>query len=129
MSGQVATGQFQVTMSPGGGVDPAIGSMTLSKSYEGDLIATSVGQMLAMRSPVEGSAGYVAIERITGTLHGHTGSFALQHDGIMDRGKPSLSVVVIPDSGTDALKGLRGRLDIEIRDGAHFYRLEYSQTE
>ena len=126
MADTVATGRFTVAMRPEGGVDPAIGLMKLEKAYEGDLIASSVGQMLAVRSAVEGSAGYVAIERVTGTLHGRSGSFALQHDGIMDRGAPSLSVVVIPDSGTDALTGLTGRLEIEIRDGAHFYSFAYT---
>ena len=103
MTEAIATGRFTVTMKPDGGVDPAIGSMALAKSYEGDLIATSVGQMLAVRGAAEGSAGYVAIERITGSLHGRAGSVALQHDGIMDRGAPTLSVVVIPDTGTEEL--------------------------
>jgi hypothetical protein len=122
----VATGRFSVTMTPEGGVDPAIGSMKLDKSYAGDLVAAGAGQMLAVRSPVEGSAGYVAIERITGSLHGRSGSFTLQHHGLMDRGAPALSVVVIPDSGTDGLSGLTGRLEIDLRDGAHFYSFAYT---
>ena len=125
----VASGTFVVKISPGGGVDPTIGSMALDKSYSGDLEASGIGQMLAFRTAVEGSAGYVAIERVTGTLNGRSGSFVLQHGGIMDRGKPSLTVQIVPDSGTDALKDLRGTLEIEIADGQHRYRLCYTLQE
>ena len=109
--------------------DPGIGRMTIDKVFAGDLEATSKGQMLSAMGSVQGSAGYVAIERVTGTLHGRRGSFVLQHTGLMDRGKPSLSVIIVPDSGTDQLAGLSGRLDIVIEGGKHSYVLEYILPE
>lgn len=126
MTASVARGRFSVTMAPAEGVDPRIGSLSLDKSYEGDLVANSVGHMLAIRSAVEGSAGYVAMEQVTGALHGQQGGFALQHIGLMDRGEPSLTVVIVPDSGTGALEGIKGQLEIEIADGVHSYRLDYT---
>ena len=129
MSETVASGTFVVKMTPAGGVDPAIGSMALDKSYSGDLEASGVGQMLAVRGAVEGSAGYVAMERVTGSLNGRSGSFALQHEGIMDRGTPSLTIQIVPDSGTDTLTGLRGTLEIEVTGGQHHYRLRYTLPE
>ncbi|WP_077038133.1 DUF3224 domain-containing protein [Pelomonas sp. KK5] len=121
------TGEFEVRMSPqppeaGGGP----GRMLLDKRYHGPLDATSVGQMLAVRTAVEGSAGYVAIETVTGTLEGRAGSFSLQHSGTMDRGRPSLVVTVIPDSGSDALHGLTASMAIRIeKGGKHFYDFDY----
>ena len=82
--------------------------------------------MLSAMSPVQGSAGYVALERVTGTLTGLAGSFVLQHGGLMDRGQASLSVVIVPDSGTDQLTGISGRLDIVIEGKKHSYVLEYT---
>lgn len=96
------------------------------KVFHGPLEATSVVHMLAVGTDTEGSAAYVAVERIVGTLDGCAGSFCMQHSGSMDRGTPSLSIAVIPDSATDALTGLRGTLTIEIVDGKHFYVFEYS---
>jgi hypothetical protein len=121
-----AKGAFTVDMKPQNDADGAsIGRMLLDKHYTGDLVATARGQMLAAMTAVQGSAGYVAIERVTGRLAGRDGSFVLQHSGSMDRGVPSLSITVVPDSGTDGLAGLRGTLKIDIQDGAHFYELAY----
>ena len=83
------------------------------------------GQMLATRTGTPGSAGYVALDRFEGTLDGRVGGFSLQHSGTMDRGAPTLSIHVIPDSGTGELAGLRGTLAIRIEDGAHFYDFDY----
>jgi hypothetical protein len=125
-----ASGTFEVKMTPQAPEanvgDPTVGRMALDKQFHGDLEGTSKGQMLAVRSDVDGSAGYVAIERVTGTLKGRTGTFALQHSGIMNRGAPSLSITVIPDSGTGQLAGLAGTMTINIADGKHSYAFEYT---
>ena len=127
---EYARGPFDVQLAP----QPAdahadgvtLGRMTIDKQFSGDLVASSVGQMLTGMSAVKGSAGYVAIERVTGTLAGRTGSFILQHTGVMNRGVPSLAVTVVPDSGTGELTGISGTLQIEIEGKAHSYVLEYS---
>lgn len=106
--------------------DPTIGRMSIDKVFHGDLEATSKGQMLSTVTEVKGSAGYVAIERVTGTLQGHTGSFSLQHNATMNRGVPELNVIVIPDSGTGQLVGLTGKLNIIITDGKHSYEFDYT---
>lgn len=106
-----------------------LGRLTIDKQFHGDLAATSKGQMLAAMTETKGSAGYVAIERVTGTLHGRKGSFVLQHHGIMNRNVPELSVIVVPDSGTDELAGLSGKLTINIAEGKHSYEFEYSLAE
>jgi hypothetical protein len=127
-----ASGEFDVKLAPQAadpGGDPGIGRMTLDKEFRGDLVGTSSGQMLSAMGTVQGSAGYVAIERVTGTLKGRAGSFVLQHTGVMDRGKASLSVIVVPDSGTDQLTGQSGQLDISIEGKKHSYVLEYSLPE
>lgn len=98
------------------------------KRFAGPLDATSSVQMLGARTPVEGSAGYVALERVTGALDGKRGSFVLQHTGVMTRGARSLSVIVVPDSGTGELRGLAGRMDIQIVDGKHYYEMEFELT-
>lgn len=121
-----ATGEFEVQITPIGAADAVVGSMALSKTFRGDLAGTSTGQMLAVGTSVKGSAGYVAMERVTGTLGGRTGSFALQHSGTMDKGTPTLSVTVVPDSATDELTGLTGSMAIKIEGGKHFYTLQYS---
>jgi hypothetical protein len=124
-----ASGTFEVKMNPqvddkvG---DPTVGRMSLEKQFHGDLEATSKGQMLAVMSEVKGSAGYVAIERVTGKLVGRSGTFALQHSGTMNRGAAQLSVTVIPDSGTGDLVGLAGKMTINIVDGKHLYEFEYT---
>jgi len=105
--------------------DGGVGRMALDKAFRGDLEATSKGTMLAVQTGEKGSAGYVALERVTGTLHGRRGSFVLQHSGTMDRGTPSLVITVVPGSGTDELTGLRGTMSIIIADGKHSYDFEY----
>lgn len=106
--------------------DPRLGRFSLDKHFHGDLEGTSKGEMLTGGTSVKGSAGYVAIELVTGKLHGRNGSFILQHTGTMDRGKPSLSVTVVPDSGTDELVGLAGKMAITIAGGKHSYEFEYT---
>lgn len=124
------TGTFEVKMIPQPGPGPADGvalqRLLLDKHYLGPLQASGEGQMLGAMTPVKGSAGYVAIERVAGTLGGRAGSFVLQHHGLMNRGVPSLSVTVVPDSGLGDLQGLSGRMDIRIESGQHFYDFEYS---
>lgn len=121
-----ATGTFDVTLSPVSGSDGVIGAMTIAKTFHGDVKGTSTGQMLAIRTATPGSAGYVAMERVTATLGGRHGSFDLQHSGSMNRGAQSLSVTVIPDSGTDGLQGLAGTMDIIVADGRHDYVFRYT---
>ena len=125
-----ATGAFEVTLTPQpfeGAPDGAkLGRLTLDKRFRGDLEATSKGQMLSAGTDVKGSAGYVAIEHVTGTLHGRSGAFALQHSGTMARGTPALSVTVVPDSGTGQLAGIEGSMEIIIADGKHAYALDYT---
>lgn len=121
-----ARGTFEVTLLPIGGNDGPIGVLSIDKIFHGDLQGSSVGQMLAFRTPLEGSAGYVAMERVTAVLAGREGAFTLQHNGLMTRGAPELSVVVVPDSGSDGLQGLSGTLEISITQGRHDYRLLYS---
>lgn len=125
-----ATGPFEVTLTPQPPDDYADGAslarLTIDKQFHGDLEATSRGQMLSAMGGVKGSAGYVAIERVTGTLGGRRGTFVLQHDGMMNRGAPTLIVTVVPDSGTDELTGLAGTMTIDITAGKHSYTLEYT---
>jgi len=123
-----ATGTFEVKLKPQTDEnvgDPTVSRMSIDKQFHGDLEGTSKGQMLAVGNP-NGSAGYVAMERITGTLAGHKGSFALQHSGTMTRGVPELSVTVVPDSGTGELVGISGKMNIIIADGKHSYEFEYT---
>jgi hypothetical protein len=128
-----AIGTFEVKITPqsdGKPEDAPIGRMLIDKQLHGDLEATTKGQMLAFSTEVKGSAGYVAMERVTGTLHGRTGSFVLQHNASMNRGAPQLSITVVPDSGTGQLTGLTGKFDIQIAaDGKHSYTFEYTLPE
>ena len=123
-----ARGSFDVKLTPvEQSADMPVGRMTIEKEFHGDLEGTSSGQMLmAASSSVQGSAGYVAIEKVTGTLGGRTGSFFLQHTGLMTRGAGELTITVIPDSGTDELVGLSGRMNIIITDGKHSYEFDYT---
>lgn len=129
-----ATGPFEVKLALQPADDHADGTTvarrTIDKTFHGDLDATSNGQMLSAAGTVKGSAGYVAIERVAGTLGGRRGSFILQHDATMDRGAPQLLIKVVPDSGTDELTGLRGTMSIDIGPGgAHSYTFEYTLDE
>jgi hypothetical protein len=126
MTEQRASGHFVVDLTPSDAAPADIGALMIAKTFHGDLNATSAGMMLAVRTAVDGSAGYVAMERVTGTLGGHQGSFALQHSGVMTRGTPQLSVAVVPDSGTAALTGLTGTMAIIITPGRHDYVFSYT---
>jgi len=122
-----ARGTFEVTLTPQASeeADP-VGRMSIAKHFHGDIDATSAGQMLAVRTDIENSAGYVALERVTGMLHGRDGTFALQHSGLMARGVQELRIGVVPDSGTGQLTGLVGSMTLEIVAGQHRYELTYS---
>lgn len=126
----VAKGTFTVEMKsqaePNAADGVSLGRMSLDKRFEGDLVATGKGEMLTALTPIKDSAGYVAIERVTGTLHGRRGSFVFQHTGTMDRESQQLSITVVPSSGTGALAGLSGNFKITITEGKHFYEFEYS---
>lgn len=125
-----ATGTFEVQMTPQGQADAAdgnaLGEMRLDKRFSGDLCGAGAGRMLTAMTATQGSAGYVAIERFTGSLHGRSGSFVFQHSGSMDRTTRQLSISVVPDSGIGDLAGLRGQFMIEIEGGVHRYRFEYT---
>ncbi|MGH7241837.1 MAG: DUF3224 domain-containing protein [Phycisphaerales bacterium] len=125
-----ATGPFEVKLQPVGEVDKGEGStlgrMTIDKQFHGELEGTSKGQMLSAMTDTKGSAGYVAIERVTGTLSGKRGSFILQHNATMDRGTPALNIIVVPDSGSGELVGLTGTMKINIDGGKHSYEFEYA---
>jgi hypothetical protein len=121
-----ASGTFEVKMTPQtSDAGAAVGRFSLDKQFHGDLEGTSKGEMLAVGTAVNGSAGYVAMEQVTGTLSGRNGAFALQHTGTMTRGAPELSVTVVPDSGTGELSGLSGKMMINIVDGKHLYEFDY----
>lgn len=122
------TFDIQRTPEPAADFGDGVQAMRLrfDKTFHGPLTATSVVHMLGIMDPATGSGGYVALERIVGTLDGHAGSFMLQHGSLMDHGVPTQSIRVIPGSGTDGLAGLRGMMSIDIVDGAHFYTFDYS---
>lgn len=128
-----AVGSFNVTLEPQPLhhelPDTGLGRMTIEKRFDGDLDATSQGEMLSVRTGVQGSAGYVAVELVSGTLAGRRGTFVLQHSGTLTRGESQLSVTVVPDSATGELAGLRGAMTINIVDGAHTYTFDYSFVE
>jgi hypothetical protein len=128
-----AQGPFEVKLTPQTWDNPPDGSllgrMSIDKQFHGELEATSKGQMLSAGTTVKGSAGYVAIEHVSGTLHGRSGSFVLQHFGSMTRGAPQMTIKVVPDSGTGALTGLAGTLAIQIVDGKHSYEFVYTLPE
>jgi hypothetical protein len=120
-------GTFDVKLTPQTSTGTtAWGHMRLDKTFHGELAGTSVGEMMAVRTETTGSAGYVALEKVDATLSGRKGSFFLQHSGLMDRGAPSLTVTVIPDSGTGELAGLKGSMSIDISNGQHHYEFNYS---
>ena len=125
-----ATGTFEVKLTP----QPAdeyfdaatLSRLTLDKEFKGDLDGTSKGQMLSATTPIRNSAGYVAVERVAGTLQGRTGGFVLQHSGTMNRGAASLVVSIVPDSGTGGLEGINGTMTLDLSGGKHAYTLEYT---
>jgi uncharacterized protein DUF3224 len=125
-----ATGTFEVTLTPqppdDKAADATLGRLSIDKRFHGDLEGSGKGQMLTAGTAVKDSAGYVAIERISGTLQGTSGTFVLQHSGTMTRGKPQLTITVVPDSGTGGLAGLAGQMTIMIADGKHSYAFEYT---
>ena len=125
-----ATGSFEVNLQPLSNAEVSsealFGRILLTKKFSGDLQATARGQMLSAGTATRGSAGYVAIDHVTGELDGRTGSFVLQHSGSMNRGVPTLSIMVVPDSGAGELMGLTGTLSINIVDGKHLYDFLYS---
>ncbi|TDS76723.1 DUF3224 domain-containing protein [Comamonas sp. JUb58] len=129
----IATGRFDIKLQPEG-LSPVaeatgLGRLSLDKQFSGDLQATSQGEMLSFRSATQGSAGYVAMERVHGSLHGRSGSFVLQHSASMAQGQSTQSITVVPDSATDALQGLRGSMQITIDNGQHSYRFVYQLPE
>lgn len=124
-----ATGTFTVSLTPQADswneANKSLGRMLIDKQFAGNLEGTSIGQMLSYRTAVDGSAGYVAIEEVKGTLMERYGTFVLQHSSTMNRGVPSQSITVVPDSGTGELEGISGEMVIKIEEGQHFYEFEY----
>ena len=129
-----ASGEFEVRLNPldgyaQGGDGVHLGRLSIDKTFSGDLEATSAGEMLSARTTTEGSAGYVAIEQVRGTLAGKAGSFVLQHFGTMNRGESRLVLEVVPDSGVGQLTGLSGTMTIDIVDSKHLYEFDYDLSE
>ena len=130
----IISGSFEVKLSPqkpdsAQAEKAKLGRMSIAKQFHGALEANSSGEMLSVMTEVKGSAGYVAMERVSGTLDGRSGAFVLQHSGTMTRGAQQLSLTVVPDSGTDQLAGLAGSMRIRIVDGKHFYDFDYALPE
>jgi hypothetical protein len=126
-----AKGEFDVNLKPldtfaKGRHGINLGRMSIDKTLRGDLVGKSLGEMLSAMTNVKGSAAYVAIEQVSGALHGKNGAFVLQHFGIMDRGKDRLVLEVVPDSGTGELENLSGKMLIIIENGKHYYEFEYT---
>ena len=125
-----ANGLFDVQLNPQKpdepAGDPGINRLSINKQFHGMLDGHSTGQMLSVGAGIANSAGYVAIERFSGTLNGQAGTFALQHTGIMTRGTPQLTISIVPDSGTDQLVGIAGTMTIEIVDDKHLYTIDYT---
>ena len=128
-----ATGTFEVKVIPQaaeeGVGDPTVGRMALDKKFSGDLEGVSRGQMLTAMTGTEGSAAYVAVERVRGRLAGREGTFALYHSGVMSRGAQQLAINVVPDSGTEGLTGIAGAMKINVAGGKHTYDFEYTLPE
>lgn len=125
-----AKGSFEISMQPEPPFDlvdgVSLSRVSFDKRFTGGIEGASKVQMLAARTPVENSAGYVAVERISGKLNGKAGSFVVLHTGLMNRGEPSLTLTIVPDSGTGELAGISGSMEIGIVEGKHFYGIEYS---
>jgi len=122
-----AKGTFEVKLTPeqDASGESVVGKMSIDKQFQGDIEGTSKGLMVMAGTAVQGSAGYVALEKVTASIDGKGGTFYLQHNGIMNRGEGTLNVVVIPDSGTEELTGLSGSMSIKIEDGKHYYEFDY----
>jgi hypothetical protein len=125
-----ASGAFEVKLNPlpayNTSADAKLGRMSIDKQFHGGLEGTSQGEMLSAMTDIKGSAGYVAIERVNGTLDGRRGSFVLQHNATMNRGEPFLNIIVVPDSGSGELAGLTGSMKIIIAEGRHSYEFDYA---
>lgn len=134
---QHARGTFDVKLTPADfhkkvdGPEGSLGRMSIAKQFHGDIEGTSIGEMLTAfgGAGVKGSAGYVAVERVTGSLDGKKGSFILQHSSTMSRGVPQQSIFVVPDSGTDELVGLSGTFTITMVAGKHEYEFAYTLAQ
>jgi hypothetical protein len=128
-----ATGEFDVKLAPlaldDKAADSDLGRMSIDKQFRGDLVGTGKGEMLSARTATPNSAGYVAIEKVAGTLAGRSGTFVFQHSSTMSRGEPQQSVSVVPDSGTGDLAGIAGKMTIKIVDKKHHYEFEYTLPE
>ena len=124
-----AAGEFEVKMKPVSSTDEPVMRMSLDKQFHGDLEASSFGQMMAGGNEANGARVYVALETVTGSLKGKTGSFVLAHRGTMTKDAQALSVIIVPETGTGELTGIAGELGIDIRDGKHFYTLDYTLPE
>ncbi len=128
-----ASGAFDVKLTPQPADektnDPLLGRMSIDKHYHGELEATGTGQMLTGGDYKTGSAGYVAMEKVTGTLQGRTGTFLMQHSGTLTQGAQQLSITIVPGTGTGQLAGIAGKMDVKITDGKHFYELDYTLPE
>ncbi|MEJ7805586.1 MAG: DUF3224 domain-containing protein [Telluria sp.] len=127
---QFAKGTFEIVMIPPPAGEGAgrlsVGRMFIDKQYAGDLTGTGQGEMLSAGDPAAGSAGYVAIEHVSGTLNGRSGSFALQHNGTMHDGASHLAIAIVPGSGTGDLFGIEGKLKLDIVERQHFYEIDYT---
>jgi hypothetical protein len=128
-----ASGEFEVNLEPldsfaSGSAGITLGRMAIDKTYHGDLEGQSQGEMLSVITNVEGSAGYVAIEQVSGTLAGKSGTFVLQHYGRLSHGKNRLLLEVVPDSGTGQLANLSGKMTIRSEADQHFYNFEYTMA-
>jgi hypothetical protein len=124
-----AAGEFEVKLQPVSAVDEPVMRMSIDKQFSGDLDASSVGQMMAGGNEANGAHVYVALETVTGSLKGKTGSFVLAHRGTMTKDAQASSIIIVPETGTDQLTGIAGELGIDIRDGKHFYTLDYTLPE
>ncbi len=124
-----AAGEFEVKLQTISAADEPVMRMSLEKQFHGDLEASSIGQMMAGGNEANGARVYVALETVTGSLKGKTGSFVLAHRGTMTKDVQALSVIIVPQTGTDQLIGIAGELGIDIRDGKHFYTLDYTLPE
>jgi Protein of unknown function (DUF3224) len=124
-----AVGTFEVKLQPVSAAEEPVMRMSIDKQFHGDLEASSIGQMMAGGNETNGARVYVALETVTGSLKGKTGSFVLAHRGTMTKETQALSVIIVPETGTGELAGIAGELGIDIRDGKHFYTLDYTLPE